>query len=184
MKIFALFLVGAVVGTLLDGLQTMGGVAVYTDPFVMQTAWWVPFLFGFGTVLIGATHFKIHPIPARKKSALWGSILFLLLVCFVTAFFKISSLQKAAILLAVYALSWGFFDSTRPSLFLAAGTAFFGCAVESGLSHAGLYRYTQPDLLKIPYWLPFLYFHVSAAGGFLGREWLSSPGKSGNLRHT
>lgn len=181
MKIFVLFFVGALAGTLLDGLQTLGGIAVYTNPFVLQTAWWVPFLFGFGVTLIGVTHFRIHPIPARKKSALWGSLTILILVCFVTAFLQISNFQKAAVLLAAYALSWGFLDATFWSLFLAAATAVFGCASEIFLSEAGVYRYTHPDLLGIPLWLPFLYFHVSAAAGFLGREWLSSRPDSGNL---
>jgi len=160
-----LFFTGAVAGTFLDFLQTNAGHAYYTDPFLFQTAWWVPFLFGGATVGIGLTHCKLD----YGRGRFFGSLVFLILACLVTAFLKTENFQKAGLLFILYAVSWWFFSRTGWSLLLAVGTAFIGSAFESFLGYLGLYHYTHPDFFGIPLWLPFLYLHVSQAGGYLGR---------------
>ena len=161
---FLLFVIGAVVGTFLDGLQTYAGLAFYTHPVFFQTAWWVPFLFGSATVVIGLVHRKGECGP-NARTRFFGSVAFLTLACLITAFFKIESLHKAGLLLALYFLSWGMFDRTSRGLLLAVGLAVIGPAVESFLGQLNLYHYTHPDLFGVPCWLPFLYLHISQAAG-------------------
>ncbi len=170
-RIFILFLTGAVVGTLLDMLQTYGGQAYYTDAFLFQTAWWVPLLFGWGVVLIGVSHVKLDYGRRTMDYGLkfFVSLLFLILACLITAFGAVSNPTKAILLLVLYLCSWGFWDRRPLNLFLAMGTGLIGCSLESFLGKMGLYHYYQPDLFGVPYWLFFLYLHVSAAGGYLGR---------------
>lgn len=180
MKIILLFLCGAIVGTSLDVLQSYNGVAYYTNPLIFKTAWWVPFLFGGGTVAIALSHYKIDP-TVPPKTAFFGFFSFLILACSLTAFLKISSLQKGAILLALFFVAWTLWDQNFKRILLALGVAAAGCAIESSLAQLGLYFYAQPDLCEIPYWLPFLYFHVSQSAGFLGRLLLSNSRNSASL---
>lgn len=166
---FPLFLIGAIVGTLLDGLQTWGGVAYYTQPTFLGTPWWVPLLFGAGVVLIGVTHVRFHPINKDLPRAFSGSVLILIVASLITAGSGLSHLKITLILAGLYLFSWGTYDRTLKSLGLAIGTALIGPLTERGIESTGLYQYNRPDILGVPYWLPFLYLHISAAGGFLGR---------------
>lgn len=164
-----LFLIGAVVGTLLDGLSTWQGIAYYPAPFLFQTAWWVPFLFGSAILLIGWSHAKLHPFTEQLRFRFFVSLLFLLGAFGTAIFFKVDSISKSIVALLLYFLSWGLADRTKFSFLLATFTALIGCATESLLGLLGLYHYTHPDFFGIPYWLFFLYLHVSAATGYLGR---------------
>lgn len=168
MKIIFLFLFGAFVGTLLDLLQTFNGIATYTNPLIFRTAWWVPFLFGGGAVLIGLGHSKMSPVSTTKKTFL-KFLSLLILASLVTAFFKIPNTQKAAALLILFFVGWFLWDRNPKNILLALCVAVVGSAIESSLARIGLYFYTQPDMCGIPYWLPCLYFHVSQAAGLLGR---------------
>jgi hypothetical protein len=40
---------------------------------------------------------------------------------------------------------------------------------------AGAFSYLQPDILGVPYWLPFMYACASLAVGDLGRSLINSP---------
>lgn len=170
MKAFLLlFFIGAVAGTFLDWLHTHAGIAVYINPTFLDTPWWVPFLFGVGVVLIAWTHFKIHPMPPQPKRVLISSLVALFFACWTTSRPTVDNVTKVYILLTLYLISWGILDRTRKSIGLAIGTAIIGSLAESLWGAIGIYYYQQPDLLGVPYWLPFLYFHVSQTVGFLGR---------------
>lgn len=171
---FYLFFIGAILGTFLDGLQTYGGVAYYTSPFVLKTAWWVPFLFGTATVAVAYSHCKLHPLFLANSAPFWGSLGFLLVMCMMTAFWHTGNAQKTSLLFNFYLISWGLFDRTPKSFFLAIGTALGGTAVEITLSFFDLYKYSQPDFLGVPYWLPAMYCHLSQTTGHLGRLLLAS----------
>lgn len=164
-----LFLIGAVTGTLLDGLFTWKEIAYYPNPFLFQTAWWVPFLFGGGVLLMGWSHAKLHPIGGGCPFRFVVSLVFLGLACASAALLHLPPLTKAVLLFLLYLLSWRIADQTKKSLWLALLTAIGGCAIESFLGSFGLYHYTQADIVGIPLWLPLLYLHVSAAAGNLGR---------------
>lgn len=169
-----LFAIGAVAGTLLDGMQTWGGVAFYTNPLFLKTAGWVPFLFGGATVLVAYTHWKIHPLNFTNAGPFWGSLFLLVLICLGTAFWNGSGAQKTALVFNFYLVSWGLFDRTPMSLFLAVGTAVAGTMTEIILGDLDLYKYTHPDFLDVPYWLPGIYCHFSQTAGHLGRLLLTS----------
>jgi hypothetical protein len=75
-----LFLVGAIVGSLLDLIHVVSGVLEYPHPFYPGgQAWWVPFLFGSAAVLLvksyrpfvelfGATRTREPPLWAPRRS--------------------------------------------------------------------------------------------------------------------
>ena len=172
-SLFLLFLCGCIAGTLLDALHVAVGVAYYTHPFFMGQAWWVPLIFGAATLLIGVSHFKLHPMPESPPTAFLGSFVFFVLSYFVTATLPILSQINAFILFVFYLISWGLFDRTLVSIVLALITAIIGCTVESSLGWIGQYHYTTPDFFRVPFWLPALYLNASATGGFLGRLLLS-----------
>lgn len=171
------FLLGAVIGTSLDWLLTQGGIAFYAHPFLFDTAWWVPFLFGGGVLMIGFAHAKSHRSPPPMKKSFWGSLVFLVLACLGAAFLKLANFQKGTLLFLMFLLSWQLFDRTTKSFFLGLGVALAGCFTEGMLSRMGLYSYRSADFFGLPIWLPFLYFHVSQTAGFLGRVFLVAPDK-------
>lgn len=165
----ALFLCGAVIGTLLDMLQTYGGEAYYTGPFLFRTAWWVPLLFGLGVVLIGVSHVRMDKDQQASGLKFIPRLSFLIVACLITAFGDVSNSTKTLLLLALYLFPWCFWDRGGVRLLLAVGTGVIGCLVESLLGKVGLYHYYRPDWIGIPYWLFFLYLHVSATAGYLGK---------------
>lgn len=180
-SLFILFVAGMVAGTVLDAFHVAVGVARYTSPVLFQQAWWVPLIFGAATVLIGVSHWKLHPMPGnhphRREAwtmAFLGSFLFFVLSYLVTAGIPPPGYFSAFIVLVFYLISWGVFDRTLTSVVLALITAVIGCSVESGLGRLGQYHYASPDFFRIPAWLPALYLNVSAAVGFLGRLLLST----------
>lgn len=164
-----LFLIGAVVGTFFDSLFTRAGIATYATPFLFQEAWWVPFLFGFATLLIGSMQSRFHPMKTTAKQNFFISLCFLILACLSTAYLKIPNIEKGVLLFVFYLFSWGVRDRTLLSFVFALITAVCGSFLESALGKIGLYTYAGPDFMGIPTWLPFLYLHVSQAVGYLGR---------------
>jgi len=166
---FFLFCIGAVAGTFLDALLTSAGIAFYAKPVFFGEAWWVPFLFGFATLGIGFLHRQFLPGKETARSHFFISFNFLILVVLLAGYLEISNFEKAILLFALYLLSWGIWDRTLLPFVFALLTAVCGSALESGLSQVGCYTYVNPDFMGIPYWLPFLYLHVSQSAGYLGR---------------
>jgi len=172
-KRFALlFLIGAVIGSVLDSFHIQGGAAHYAKPMALGISWWTPWIMGLVTVVIGVTHFKIHPVVPRLK---WG--LLVSLVCFfvsywASAFLPVTNFEKTLFISALYFLGWGLFDKTGMSLVLAFLTAVIGSGVEGVLGYVEFFIYTKPDYLYVPLWLLPLYANASAACGNLGRLFL------------
>lgn len=178
-----LFAIGGAAGTLLDGISTWQGIAFYSDPFLFKTAWWVPFLFGSATLLIGWSHARIHPLKERRAFRFNVGLIFLLTACGCAFLLNILSGIQAVLLAILYSLNWRITDKTIRGAGLASLTALAGCAVEVLLGKLGHYHYTRPDIFGIPYWLPFLYLHFSAAAGWLGRLLLIHPQKTSQTLH-
>ncbi len=172
-RLFLLFIMGAVIGSVLDSFHVYGGAAYYAKPMALGISLWTPLILGIATVVIGFTHCLIHPVIWKLKPAVITSVILFIIAYWVSAFYAGSNMEKAIIILLLYLLGWGLYDRTWESLILATVTALIGSAVEGILGFVGFFIYTRPDYLYIPIWLLPLYANASAACGNLGRYFLS-----------
>lgn len=166
---------GAVIGTLLDAMHTFGGVTAYTHPFVLQTAWWVPFLFasayGFGGFIYAVGYERLRPAApiAPWNRLVIGVIVFAGLYA-ISAFAPVTNATKTALLLAGAIALWVWLDRSVAGIFLAGVAGFFGPLSEVLLSRAEVFRHVRPDLLGIPVWLPALYLATGPSFGQFARR--------------
>ena len=169
-----LFLLGAIFGTALDAFHVYSYVEQYTRPAFLGVAWWVPLLFGIAAVAIGYSHPLTDPLihNLRRPRRLTMSIAELawLLLAYVIAASPISSLAKTVLLTLIYFNFWLLTGRGWQNLLLSLVTAITGTLVEMTLVAAGAFSYLQPDMLGVPYWLPFMYACASLAVGDLGRS--------------
>lgn len=169
-----LFLLGAIIGTAFDAFLVYSSVEQYTSPAFLGVAWWVPLIFGVAAVAIGYSHPLIDPIlhnfrHSRRLSTSIAELSWLLLA-YVIAASPISSLSKAILLGLIYFNFWLLTGRGWQNLLLSLVTAITGTLVEMTLVAAGAFSYLQPDILGVPYWLPFIYACASLAVGNLGRS--------------
>jgi hypothetical protein len=168
-RLAACFALGAILGTLLDGIHVYGDVLSYPHPAFGRWAWFVPVEFG----LLGAGACLLVPmLEQRRPDAASASIPAALAeVALFTCLYLASALldgEAAPLLaaglgaLAVARLAFGR-DGDLPYVLLAA---VLGPAGEAILSAAGAFSYAHPDLIGIPMWLPALW----ANAGFLIRR--------------
>ena len=176
-----LFLLGATFGTALDAFHVYSYVEQYTRSAFLGVAWWVPLLFGFAVAAIGYSHPLIDPLihNLRRPRRLTTSIAELawLLLAYVIAASPISSLAKTILLGLIYFNFWLLTGRGLQNLLLSLVTAITGTLVEMTLVAAGAFSYLQPDILGIPYWLPFMYACASLAIGDLGRSLMSDSAR-------
>jgi hypothetical protein len=176
-----LFLLGATLGTTLDAFHVYSYVEQYPHPVLFGVTWWVPLLFGSAVVVIGYSHPLVDPLihNLRRPRRLTTSIAQLawLLLAYLIAASPISSLAKAILLMLIYFNFWLLTGGGWQNLLLSLLTAITGTLVEMTLVAAGAFSYLQPDILGVPYWLPFMYACASLAVGDLGRSLMSSSAR-------
>jgi hypothetical protein len=189
--ILALFLLGAVGGTLGDFFHVM----THTDGYP-QFSWmlpgtgqpfWVPLLFGSATLAIGLSHPWINqwlgPKKIKRRSfaqIILGNLLFLLLYA-ASGFLPFATGGLQDILLMTGAISiWLYFDPTWQGAFLCVGTAILGTLVEITLTHfQGFFYYPEvANFYGVPSWLPWLYVAASVTVGNSGRFLLARKATS------
>ncbi len=169
-----LFLLGATLGTALDAFHVYSYVEQYTRPTFFGVAWWVPLLFGSAAVAIGYSHPLVDPLihnirPPRRISTSVAELGWLALAYLVAAS-PLGSLAKAGLLMLIYLNFWLLVGRGWQNLLLSLVTAITGTLVEMTLVAAGAFFYLQPDILGVPYWLPWIYACASLAVGDLGRS--------------
>jgi hypothetical protein len=174
LTIFWLFLLGATLGTVLDALHVHSGIERYPMPVLFGLAWWVPLLFGAAAVAIGYSHPMVDPLlhhqrPAHRLSSSFGELAWLLLAYLITAS-TLESIVKAGLLFLIYFNFWLLVGGGWQSLVLSLVTAITGTLIEMILVASGAFSYLHPDILGVPYWLPFIYASASLAVGDLGRS--------------
>lgn len=174
-SIVILFVVGGIGGSLSDGFHNIAGILYYPHPWLLNTAWWVPLLFGSATLTIAYGHLWYDRVARCPKHNLsWSEVVTGLMTFFMTyaasAFLPYPDLTKTLILgVLVFLMTWRWNRSwyAIPPMIL---TALLGCTIESTLSYAGGFHYTLPDFLRIPMWLPLLYAAASIAVGNWARK--------------
>lgn len=172
-----LFLLGALLGTILDALQVYAGIEHYAAPIWFGQAWWVPLLFGSAAMAIGYSHSQVDHLLAHRPMphsllASTGELTWLVLAYLITLI-PIYSLAKVGLLLLVYLNFWLLAGRSWQNLLLSFVTAITGTLIEMILIAAGAFSYAHADMLGVPFWLPCLYAIASLAVGDLGRSLLS-----------
>ncbi len=169
-----LFLLGATLGTALDAFHVYSYVEQYTRPSFFGVAWWVPLLFGSAAVAIGYSHPLVDPLihNIRRPRRLTTSIAELawLALAYLVVASPLDSLAKTVLLVLIYFNFWLLTGRGWQNLLLSLVTAITGTLIEMTLVAAGAFSYLQPDILGVPYWLPFIYACASLAVGDLGRS--------------
>jgi Protein of unknown function (DUF2878) len=162
-----LFALGAVLGTAGDQLHVRFGVLTYGrgSPLPFGQPPWVPLLFGATGVALVLGHAPLLRVT-RGRSARATALGFALSVLWFYAAYASTAVFAAAprAVTAALVVAWGARVALAPSAdAVLAGIlyAFAGPLFESALCATGAFRYTRPDLLLVPIWLPALYLHVS-----------------------
>lgn len=170
------FVLGAVVGTLLDQIHVRAGVLAYTHPLLFGQAAWVPLVFGSGGLVLVNSHvlgmFGGDEGKPAPRSLAVPTLLF------VGAYLLTGiAADRPVLVLSVLAVAWATRLALAPSHAIAlAGLAFAlgGPLFEAALSGTGAFTYRRPDALGVPCWLPALYLH---AAGFTRAICLALTGR-------
>jgi hypothetical protein len=185
-RIVLLFLFGATVLVVCDGFHSYSDTTEYTHPVAFRAAWWVPLL--FGSAASGGGFFydrgyeklggpaRLTPVPL-----LAFSVLAFVGIYYASGFWRVENGTKLVGLtlgaIALFAIS----DRSWQGAVLAVGAAVVGFVVEATLVALGTFRYTQPDVLGIPLWLPGLYLASGPSVGQLARRVLDDSQATGRI---
>jgi hypothetical protein len=168
------FLLGAVLGTLLDGIHAYGDVLVYPDPAFGRWAWFVPLEFGLLGVAVGLVMPTLERVFAAGATLSWslaqraGELLLFTGLYLATAVIEPGGAAALAVALGALALVRLITSEVPGDWVYALAAAVLGPAAEAVISALGAFDYVDPDFAGIPIWLPPLW----ANGGLLIRRLL------------
>jgi hypothetical protein len=166
------FLLGAVLGTLLDGIHAYGDVLSYPDPAFGRWAWFVPVEFGLLGVAAGLLipvverHLTGGAIPDWTLAHRFAEVALFACLYLSTALIEPGGAVALAIALAVLALIRLWASHVPGDWFYVVAATLIGPAAEAIISAAGAFEYAEPDFAGIPVWLPALW----ANAGFMIRR--------------
>jgi hypothetical protein len=164
------FILGACLGTLLDGIHAYGDVLSYPNPAFGRWAWFVPLEFGLVGVGAGLAIPRLERLAGFATGwSLTQRVAELLL--FAALYFSTTLVEGLGALLL--ALGLGTLATVRLARRKAPGDWVYvliataaGPTVEAVMSALGTFDYEHPDFAGIPIWLPTLW----ANGGLLIRR--------------
>jgi hypothetical protein len=165
------FCLGALLGTLLDGIHVYGDVESYPDPLFGRWAWFVPLEFGLAGALAGALIPALERLAGPPRPPRWPLGVRVAELCvIVAAYLSTVVLDEAPVLLtagliALVAIRLTFRPVAGDWLYALIG-AVIGPVVEATISTLGAFDYADPDVAGIPMWLPALW----ANGGIFIRR--------------
>jgi Protein of unknown function (DUF2878) len=173
-RLAACFAIGAVAGTLLDGLHLLGDVLSYEHEAFGDWAWFVPFEFGLAGVAAGIAipvlERTVGPgeLPHFTNIVRVGEVVLFTALYGATALFDgdgaVWLLVGLTLVVVVRLWLW----SVPGDWAYAVVAAVVGPAAEIAISATGAFDYAHPDFAGIPMWLPALW----ANGGLLIRRLL------------
>jgi hypothetical protein len=171
-RLVACFCLGAVLGTLLDGIHAYGDVLAYPDPEFGRWAWFVPLefgLLGIGTALAVP---EIERLVAPDGAISWSlgrraaELALFAGLYFVTTLVEGDGAIWLALALAALAGIRLLRREAQGDWAYVVAAAVLGSVTEAALSGLGAFDYLDPDLAGVPFWLPSLW----ANGGLLIRR--------------
>lgn len=166
------FVLGAVVGTLLDAIHVYGDVLAYPHSAIGRLAWFVPLEFGLIGLLVGLLAPALENAFASQERPRWSAAERLGELALLAALYFLTTLVSggwsfvlagALAALVVIRLALTGDRADVPYVLLAA---VLGPAGEALLVALGVFDYLDPDFAGIAVWLPALW----ANGGFLIRR--------------
>lgn len=169
------FALGAVVGTLLDGIHAYGDVLSYAEPAFGRWAAFVPLEFGLLGLAAGiltpflerlATPSEPEPGPRWTRARGAAELALFAILYALTAITPSEAAPLLAVGLGTLAVARLVFERVPGDLLYVALATVLGPAGEIAISAAGAFDYSHPDVAGIPIWLPALW----ANGGFLIRR--------------
>lgn len=168
------FCLGALLGTLLDGIHVYGEVESYPDPLLGRWAWFVPLEFGLAAVLAGALIPWLERLVGPPRPPQWPPIVRIAELCLLVAAYTSTVVladAPAVVTLGLLALLAGrlLLRPERGDWAYALIAAIAGPVVEAVISAIGAFDYADPDFAGIPMWLPALW----ANGGLFIRRLLA-----------
>jgi Protein of unknown function (DUF2878) len=172
-RIATCFCLGALLGTLFDGIHLYGDVESYPDPVLGRWAWFVPLEFGAVGALAGAAIPPLERLAGPPRTPYWTPAVRIAELCLLVAAYLSTVVLADAPVVVTAALAallvarltvWPVPGDWAYALIAAVA----GAVVEALLSAAGVFDYADPDLAGIPMWLPFLW----ANGGIFIRRLL------------
>ena len=165
------FCLGALVGTLLDGIHVYGDVESYPDPDFGRWAWFVPLEFGLAGAAAGALIPLLERLVGPPELPAFNRIAELAVI--VGAYLSTVVLDEAPIVVtaALLVLLAGrlAFQPIPGDWAYALIAAIAGPAIEAAVSALGAFDYADPDFAGIPMWLPALW----ANGGLFIRRFFA-----------
>jgi hypothetical protein len=168
------FCLGALLGTVLDGIHVYGDVESYPDPLFGRWAWFVPLEFGLAGALAGAVIPALERIagpssPPRWPLAVRAAELALIVAAYLsTVLLDDEPVLVTAGLIVMLAIRLTFRPVSGDWLYALVG-ALAGSMTEVAISALGAFDYADPDVAGIPMWLPALW----ANGGIFIRRLLA-----------
>jgi Protein of unknown function (DUF2878) len=165
------FCLGALLGTLLDGIHVYGDVESYPDPLLGRWAWFVPLEFGLAGALAGALIPALERRVGPPSPPHWPLRVRVAELCLiVAAYLSTVLLDDAPVLvtaglLALLAIRLTVRPVPGDWVYALIGAAV-GPVVEATISALGGFDYSDPDVAGIPMWLPALW----ALGGIFIRR--------------
>jgi hypothetical protein len=168
------FCLGAVLGTVLDGIHVYGDAESYPDPLLGRWAWFVPLEFGAAGVLAGALIPGLERLVGPPRPPHWTlTVRIAELALLVAAYTSTVVLADApeVVTLGLLALLAGrlLLRPERGDWAYALIAAIAGPVAEAVISATGAFDYADPDFAGIPMWLPALW----ANGGLFIRRLLA-----------
>jgi hypothetical protein len=157
------FVLGAVVGTLLDGIHAYGDVLAYPDPAFGRWAWFVPLEFGLLAVGVGLLMPPLEDALTGGSTPHWSVAQRAAELGLFAGLYLLTALVEpggAVVLTIALGLLAAFrlLTSGVPGDWAyALAAALLGPAAEATISALGAFDYLDPDFAGIPYWLPALW---------------------------
>lgn len=162
-KLFlTLYTIAAVTGSIGEIVCVQGGVWQYTSPDYFGIPLWLTLYWGTSIIILSrlslffsgkSVDFMSENIPEKAYGAA-GIVVYIALILILTQFFTELYLILPLLSLVIIAGALYFRGFNR---FLIWSLGIMGPTLEIIGVHFGIWHYTKPDFLGIPYWLPLAY---------------------------
>lgn len=160
---FFIFIFGGIAGALCDQIHVQANVLYYAHPLLFGQAWWVipQYILATGISYNSAKLFNenTEKISYDTKAVVIASLWFLG-TYFASAFLQRYSIFLTLVFLGIWCLRILLMRCTFRIAIYSCLFAFVGTCYEILLTHIGLFTYTHPNILGVPFWLPGLYLNA------------------------